>query len=65
MLRVEHRETGKEKLYYFMPASSFPVAGNELTRELMNHYRAMNQPITQPKQKRANCRKPDGTSWLL
>lgn len=60
MLRVEHRETGKEKLYYFMPASSFPVAGNELTRELMNHYRAMNQPITQTE---AEARKLQQTGW--
>lgn len=60
MLRVEHRETGKEKLYYFTPASSFPVAGNELTRELMNHYRAMNQPVTQTE---AEARKLQPTGW--
>jgi len=60
MLRVRHRETGKEKLYYFTPASSFAVAGNELTRELMNHYRAMNQPITQTE---AEARKLQQTGW--
>lgn len=60
MLRVKHRETGKEKLYYFTPASSFPVAGNELTRELMSHYRAMNQPITQTE---AEARKLQQTGW--
>ena len=60
MLRVRHRETRKEKLYYFRPAFSFPVAGNELTRELVNHYRAMNQPITQTE---AEARKLQQTSW--
>lgn len=29
MLRVENRETAKEKLRSFAPASNFPVAGNE------------------------------------
>jgi hypothetical protein len=60
MLRVRHRETGKDKFYYFMPAASFPVAGNELTRELRNHYRAMNQPITQVE---AEARKLQQTGW--
>jgi hypothetical protein len=60
MLRVRNRATDKEKLYYFRPASSFPVAGNELTRELMNHYRAMNQPLGFAE---AEARKLQRTEW--
>lgn len=45
MLRVRHRETRKEKLYYFTPASSFPVAGNELTKELMSHAWCSGSPL--------------------
>lgn len=60
MLRVKNRETGKESLYYFTPASSFPVAGNELTRELISHYRAMNAPLTYSE---AEARKLQKTGW--
>jgi hypothetical protein len=60
MLRTRHRETGKEKLYYFRPASSFPVAGNELTNELLTHQSAKNQPITRAE---AEARKLQDTGW--
>jgi hypothetical protein len=60
MLRVRHRETGKEKLYFFPPASSFPVAGNQLTREIMNHFRARSEPLTI---REAEARKLQRTNW--
>jgi hypothetical protein len=60
MLRVRHRETGKEKLYFFPPASSFSVAGNQLTREIMKHFRARSEPLTI---REAEARKLQRTNW--
>jgi hypothetical protein len=60
MLRVQHRETNKANLYYFAPASSLPVAGNVLTRELLNFLRAKNQRITEIE---AELRKMQETGW--
>jgi hypothetical protein len=60
MLRVRNRGTQKEKLYFFPPASSFPVAGNQLTREIMNHFRARSEPLTT---REAEARKLQRTNW--
>ena len=60
MLRVQNRKTEQEKFYYFMPASSFPEAGNALTHELMKHYSARDDPITD---REAESRKLLDTSW--
>jgi hypothetical protein len=46
MLRTRNFKTDKESLYYFPPASSLPVAGNQLTHELMSHFRSRNQKMT-------------------
>lgn len=60
MLRVRHRETDMEALYYFAPAPSLPLAGNFLTRELLSFYRAKNQRITEIE---AELRKMQETGW--
>lgn len=60
MLRVKNRQTNKEKLYFFPPASSFPVAGNQLTREIMKHFRARSEPLTVAE---AEARKLQRTNW--
>lgn len=60
MLRVRHRETHKDALYYFGPGPSLPVAGNVLTRELLSFYRAKNQRLTEVE---AELRKMQETGW--
>lgn len=60
MLRVRHRETKKDGLYYFAPAPSLAVAGNVLTRELLSFYRAKNQRMTELE---AELRKMQKTDW--
>jgi hypothetical protein len=60
MLRVRNRKTHAEKLYYFPPATSFPVAGNELTKAIMKHYAARGEPLTY---REAEARKLQQTGW--
>ncbi len=60
MLRVQNRDTERKNFYYFKPASSFPEAGDVLTRELMRHYSARDEPITN---REAEARKLLDTSW--
>jgi hypothetical protein len=60
MLRVRHRETNKENLYYFRPASSLDVAGNYLTEEILKYYAAKGEPITE---REAEVRKLQTTAW--
>jgi len=48
MIRVRNIKTGAESLYFFHPASSFSVAGNELTEEIKRHYAARGQALTYP-----------------
>lgn len=60
MLRTRAVRTSNENLYYFPPAASLAVAGNELTRELMNYSRARNQRITYME---AELKKIQGGDW--
>jgi hypothetical protein len=46
MFRVRNIKSGRESLYFFHPASSFPVAGNELTDEIIRHYAARGRVLT-------------------
>ena len=60
MLQVQNRETKQKNFYYFRPASSFPEAGNLLTKELMKYYSAGDEPITY---REAEARKLQKTGW--
>jgi hypothetical protein len=60
MLRTRNLKTGKESLYYFPPASSLPVAGNQLTHELMSHFRSRNERLTYIE---AELMKLQNTGW--
>jgi hypothetical protein len=60
MLRVRSITTSKENLYFFHPASSFNVAGNELTDEMVRYYAARGEPLTYS---RAEARKLQSTKW--
>jgi hypothetical protein len=60
MLRVRSITTSKENLYFFHPASSFNVAGNELTDEMIKYFMARGEPLTYS---RAEARKLQSTKW--
>jgi hypothetical protein len=60
MLRVRNRATHREKLYFFPPASSFAVAGNQLTRGIMKHFSGRGEPLTI---REAEARKLQRTNW--
>jgi hypothetical protein len=60
MLRVQHIKTAKENLYFFPPAPSFNVAGNELTNDIIHYHRAKGEPMTWA---RAEAQKLQTTNW--
>jgi hypothetical protein len=61
MFRVRNIKTGSESLYFFHPASSFGVAGNELTEEIIRHYAARGEALTYA---RAEAMKIQGKKWV-
>jgi hypothetical protein len=60
MLRVQHIQTAKENLYFFPPAPSSNVAGNELTNDIIQYHRAKGEPMTWA---RAEAQKLRTTEW--
>jgi len=60
MLRVISRKEQRERFYYFPPATSFNVAGNKLTNDLLEYYSAAGDPITYME---AEIRKLRQTGW--
>lgn len=61
MLKVRNRQTQQEGFYYFQPASSFPWAGNQLTEEIMKHYKAKGTPLGY---REAEAQKLRRTDWV-
>jgi hypothetical protein len=62
MFRVRNIKSRQESLYFFHPASSFPVAGNELTDEIKKHYAARGRILTYA---RAEAMKIQDQEWAL
>ena len=60
MLRTINVNTGAPAFYYLRPASAFPIAGNELTEDLLKHFRAQNRRMGYAE---AEAQKTSGTSW--
>jgi len=60
MFRTRNIKTGNESFYFFHPASSFNVAGNELTEEIIKFYAARGQPLTYT---RAEAMKIQNRKW--
>jgi hypothetical protein len=61
MLRLRNVTTGAEGFYFFPPAASLPLAGNELTKNIMSYYAARGEPLTFG---RAEARKLQQTDWM-
>jgi hypothetical protein len=59
MLRTVSTEE-KENLFYFPPAATFGVAGNDLTDRLLDHYRQQGRKMTRTE---AEARKLTETDW--
>ncbi len=61
MIRVRNIKTAGESLYFFHPASSFSVAGNELTEEIIRYHAARGQALTYA---RAEAMKIQDKKWI-
>jgi hypothetical protein len=59
MLRTISRE-GRENLFYFPPAATFEIAGNDLTERLRSYYEQRGEPITLSE---AEARKLGEVDW--
>lgn len=60
MLRTTNVETGRPTFYHVRPAPAFPIAGNQLTEDLLKHYRAQNRLMGY---REAEAQKVSGSSW--
>ena len=60
MLRTTNLESGEPIFYHLRPAPAFPIAGNQLTEDLLKHYRAQNRRMGY---REAEAQKTSGTSW--
>jgi len=60
MLRVMRRDSGKPNFYFFRPATSFPEAGEVLTRSLMHHNMAKGKAMPFAE---AEATKIQSTGW--
>lgn len=60
MLKTSAWQTGNATFYHLRPASTFAVAGNQLTDGLRKHFRAQNKPIGY---REAEAQKTSDTEW--
>jgi hypothetical protein len=60
MIKTSNINTGQPSFYHLRPASTFQVAGNQLTEDLRRHFRSQNRSITYAE---AEAQKVSGTAW--